>query len=277
MSRSVTSSSAKRKPLAAMVPSASACTGVKVRTSLCAKDSTRPMRPSVPGCRAAASRKSSSVSDSPGHRRQHRPLPAALAQTPRHPRGPQHARGIDARHQARAARSARELALLEPGAVGRAQPHADLVVARPAFSRQGMDRLEQHLDALGRDGLGNARELGVELRRGTSAHVRAAGSAQCRLLHRARHPRRQPRMLRAVVSSAATERPIMASRSVVRRGLGLAVACGRAGAELVGELLDEVLDELDVHFRLASAAPGSAAASGASPSKRACGAGSSSK
>ena len=48
MSRSVTSSSAKPKPLAAMLPSASACTGVNVRTSLCVNDSTRLMRPSVP-------------------------------------------------------------------------------------------------------------------------------------------------------------------------------------------------------------------------------------
>ena len=50
-----------------------------------------------------------------GHRRQHRALPAALAQPPRHARGADHPGGIDARHQARALRRARELALLERG------------------------------------------------------------------------------------------------------------------------------------------------------------------
>ena len=91
MSRSVTSSSAKRKPLAAMVPTASACTGVKVRTSLCVNDSTRLMRPSEPGCSAAASRKSPSVSDSPA---------SAVSTEPCRPRSP-------SRRATRAARSMR--------------------------------------------------------------------------------------------------------------------------------------------------------------------------
>ena len=78
MSRSVTSSSAKRKPAAARLPSASACPAVKVRTSLCANDSTRLMRPSCPGSAAAASRKLCVGERLAGHRRQHRALPAAL-------------------------------------------------------------------------------------------------------------------------------------------------------------------------------------------------------
>ena len=51
------------------------------------------------------------------HRRQHGALAAALAELARHPRGADHAGRVDARHQAAALRHARNLALLDGGAV----------------------------------------------------------------------------------------------------------------------------------------------------------------
>ena len=65
MSRSVTASSAKRKPTADKAPRAWIWPGVKARTSLCAKESTRLILPPISGSSTAANTKPSSVSESP--------------------------------------------------------------------------------------------------------------------------------------------------------------------------------------------------------------------
>ena len=111
-------------------------------------------------------------------------------------------------------------------------------MARAALG-QRVDRLQQHLDALRGDRLGDARELGIEQRRRGGL---AAARASVRWTAGAPSP--APglapalcgasavalRMVRAVVSSAATERPIMASGAF--SGAGAASGCAspsRAG------------------------------------------------
>ena len=183
------------------------------------------MRPSVPGCSAAASRNSSSVSDSPAVAVSTDPWRPRSLEPAGHAGCAHHAGGVDARHQAGALRQAGEVALLERCAVGRAQPDADLVVARAAF-RQSLDRLQQDFHALGCNRLGNARELRIEhrrcarptgmcrCRRPRRRQCAEAGCARSETGRRAAAPAVSPRMVRAVVSSAATERPIMASASL---------------------------------------------------------------
>ena len=85
-----------------------------------------------------------------GHRRQHRALPAALAEPPRHARGADHALAASMRGIRPEPCAARANSLCSSArAVGRQQPHAHLEMARPAFG-QRMDRLQQHLHALRR-------------------------------------------------------------------------------------------------------------------------------
>ena len=175
-------------------------------------------------------------------------------------------RGI--RPEPRAARAI--LAQIEDGAVGREQAHADLEVPRPAFD-QGVDRLEQNLHALGGDRLGDARELGIELRRRA---CRGRGRLRAGLGCGRRPPRRHLAGRRGGdVGLLRSRRCRLASRPVHRagrrlqrldraadHGLGVggalarrrrALAAGR-GVELVGELLDQVLDQLDAHLGLRS-------------------------
>ena len=198
------------------------------------------------------------------HRRQHRAFPPALPEPPGDARGADHLGGVDARHQAGASRRVRILALIEDGAVGREQPHADLEMPRPALD-EGVDRLEQNLHALGRDGLGDARELRVELRRcagpwrglradriGVGHHAGTWPAARDVVAAARAPPRRRPALHRA-------RRRLQRLDRAADHGLGIGGALGQAlpGArclwcrvELVGELLDQVLDQLDAHLGL---------------------------
>ena len=194
--------------------------------------------PPISGSSTAATTKSSSVSDSPATAASTEPCRPRSAEPPRHARGADHPGGIDARHQAGALRRACHLALLERAAVGRQQPHAHLEMPRPALGK-GVDRLEQHLHALGRHGFGDARELGIERaaarlaarRLGLGVRSRAGAivghqdgappaDGVCGVWSgAARECACGPGTVRAVACKAATECPIMAS--VALAGMGL--------------------------------------------------------
>ena len=165
-----------------------------------------------------------------GHRRQHRALPAALAE-PRATRAARIMRAASMRGiRPEPARHARELALLERGAVGGAQPHAHLEMARPPLG-QGVDRLEQHLHALRRHGLGNAARAGGRARAACPARAGAgiAGrSGRLSATTTARRPSARSDagsklaggrdMVRAAACKAATDWPIMTSVSLAAAG-----------------------------------------------------------
>ena len=155
--------------------------------------------------------------------------------------------------------------LLQLLAVGGAQPHRHLVVARAPLG-QDVDRLDQHLETLRRHGFGNARQLRIERRRPAGLGlVPDRGAVALRRIAELGRRRRECGALLALADAhgagggvegggrTADHGPGVGIRVGIRLGSGRALAdgidiAGGRAVELVGELLDEILDHLHVEL-----------------------------
>ena len=234
---------------------------VNARVAAWLKDKTKPIPRAAFGLCNGSVDESGIGEQFGGDARQHGAFPAALAELLGHARRTDHTGRIHAGDKP----SALKWRGLYRGTIRTQEAGADFEVARPPLI-ESLNRLEQDLHTVGGNSLGCARKPGVR-QRGCTGTL-ASASVRPRRAHRrgaalgrvAAGLGGGPPGTRRLLGGHIGGRPHRGSRCVERRQragnhgiLGLTSAGGLRGwgriAQLVSELLDQVLDEFDVLFR----------------------------